>query len=91
LRSKKSLLILIGKNMAEIKIDGKTYPCEVIDGERFIDGKTADEFMRSLPPETLMRLAQVGKTALKDERDGKQKEFNNYQGELSALEFIEDK
>lgn len=75
------------KHKGEIWIDGKKYSCEVINGERFIDGKTVNEFMRALPVETLVRLAKVGKKALQDEKQGNLD--TDYQGDLSQMEFLE--
>lgn len=44
----------------KITIGGKTYECEVIDGIRYVDGKTIDEFMRTLPIEDIINVAMAG-------------------------------
>lgn len=76
-------------NKGTVTIDGKTYNCEVVNGERFIDGKTVDEFMKSLPTDTIQRLAQVGEKALIDEKQCKKNQENGYQEMLSELEFLD--
>lgn len=53
-----------------VRIGGKSYPVEVVNGERFIDGKTVDEFMKSLSVDEVMDMAQIGHAALKDEKAG---------------------
>lgn len=52
-----------------VRIEGKTYSCEVINGERFIDGKPIDEFMETLHPQTVEDMAVIGKHALIQERE----------------------
>lgn len=47
----------------KISIGGKTYECEVIDGIRYVDGKTIDEFMDTISIEDVMNLAIVGSSA----------------------------
>jgi hypothetical protein len=47
--------------------DGKYYNCEVIDGIRYIEGKTVDEFMGTVTDEQNARIARVGKMAIEDE------------------------
>jgi hypothetical protein len=79
------------KAKATIKIDGVEYTCEVKNGVRYVDGKTVDSFLESLQnPKTIVRLAQIGDQALKDEAEGRNDEFHNYQGELMAKEFIDE-
>ncbi len=48
-------------------IAGKKYPCEVNkDGVPFIDGKTVDEFMKTLTPDELVQCAMVGGFVMDD-------------------------
>ncbi|MDD5006470.1 MAG: hypothetical protein PHS93_09535 [Candidatus Omnitrophica bacterium] len=54
-----------------VSIGGRKYDCEVIDGERFIDGKTVDEFLKTLDPLTLCDMAIVGFNAVKNEIQNK--------------------
>lgn len=53
-----------------VRIAGKEYPCEVIDGVRYIDGMTVSEFMETLDTDTLIKLAKIGKTAIEFEKAG---------------------
>lgn len=49
-----------------LAVDGKTYKVEVIDGIRYIDGKTVDMFLLTLPFDALIDMAVVGVQATKD-------------------------
>ena len=51
-------------------IGGKNYPCEVINGERFIDGKTVEQFFATLGPNEVSDLAEIGRRALANEAEG---------------------
>jgi hypothetical protein len=62
-----------------IQLNGKQYLVEVIDGERFIDGKTVEEFFQSLDADETNDLAIIGIKALKDEREGRNQQNNDYQ------------
>lgn len=42
----------------------------MIDGVRYIDGKTVDEFYNELPIEEVIKLVRVGFEALKAEKNG---------------------
>lgn len=53
-----------------VRIAGKEYPCEVIDGVRYIDGVTVWEFMKRLDSTTIGNLAKIGKTAVEFEKAG---------------------
>jgi CxxC motif-containing protein len=53
-----------------IRISGKEYSVAVIGGQRYIDGKTVEEFMKELDPLTIFELAQIGKMAITDEIKG---------------------
>lgn len=77
---------------SEIIIDGLSYTCEVIKGVRFINGMTVTDFLDYIKSNsaTMNRLAQIGTQAIKDEAEGRNDEFHNYQGQLTAHEFIED-
>lgn len=77
----------MSKHKGEVWIDGVKYSCEVKNGERFIDGKTIDEFYKSLPIDTICRLAKIGLTAYKDKLTGNTD--TDYQGDLSQMEFLE--
>lgn len=54
----------------QIRVAGRTYECEVIDGVRYIDGKTVEEFYQSLDPITRMKFALLGATAIDSEKQG---------------------
>lgn len=60
-----------------ITLNGKKYSVEVINGKRLIDGKTVEEFVKSLDTITVAELANVGFQALKDENNGTK--TNSYQ------------
>lgn len=60
----------MSKYKAEIKLNGKTHTVEVIAGQRYIDGKTIEEFIKTVDIVTLQELAIVGKQALVDEKRG---------------------
>lgn len=53
------------KYKGKITLGNKEYECEVIDGVRYIDGKTVDEFYNELPIEEVIKLVRVGFEALK--------------------------
>jgi len=53
-----------------IKLNGKEYPVKIIAGQRYIDGKPVDEFMKTLDIFTIWELSQVGQQALVDEKKG---------------------
>jgi len=55
------------KYVGAVDINGKKYNVEVRNGERFIDGKTVEEFMKTLDENTVQRAARVGRMAIKDE------------------------
>jgi hypothetical protein len=52
----------------QVSIGDKNYDCEVIDGVRYIDGKTVDEFYNTLPVEEIIKLAMVGVAAIENEK-----------------------
>lgn len=54
----------------QIRVVGRTYECEVINGVRYIDGKTVEEFYQSLDPITRMKFALLGATAIDCEKQG---------------------
>lgn len=43
-----------------VSIHGKEYPVSVIDGIPYIDGKTVDEFMDTIPRDMLADFAKLG-------------------------------
>jgi len=53
-----------------VMIGGKPIECEVKNGVPYIDGKTVDEFMKTLTPEQIMQFAVVGKAVVEDKIDG---------------------
>lgn len=63
----------------KVNIDGIEYDVEVKNGERFIDGKTIDEFIKILSENQLLRAANVGIMALKDEKKGIKPAKGKYQ------------
>ena len=54
----------------KIKLNGKEYQVKIIAGQRYIDGKPVDEFMKTLDLFTIWDLSQVGQQALVDEKKG---------------------
>lgn len=54
----------------QIRVAGRTYECEVINGVRYIDGKTVEEFYQSLDPITRMKFALLGAAAIDCEKQG---------------------
>lgn len=60
----------MNKHKGRVTIAGVEYLCEVVDGIRYIDGKTVEEFLKTLPREAVFNLAAVGSVAVKAERDG---------------------
>ena len=58
------------KYKGKLTLGNKEYECEVIDGVRYIDGKTVDEFYNELPIEEVIKLVRVGFEALKAEKNG---------------------
>lgn len=60
----------MNKHKGKVTIAGVEYSCEVIDGVRYIDGKTVGEFLKTLSREAVFNLAAVGSVAVKAERDG---------------------
>lgn len=54
----------------QIRVAGRTYECEVINGVRYIDGMIVDEFYESLDPITRMKFALLGATAIDCEKQG---------------------
>lgn len=59
-------------NKATIVISGKKHTVEMINGERFVDGKPIDEFVDSLSPLELVEMCKVGMQAIRDEIKGTQ-------------------
>lgn len=55
----------------KITIAGKQYDCEVIKGERFINGMAVEKFIETLDPFILCDMAEVGYRAVKNEIQGK--------------------
>jgi hypothetical protein len=51
-----------------VRINGRQYKCEVINGERFIDGKAVADFLADQDEQTMSDMAIVGKQALADEK-----------------------
>ena len=49
-----------------VKINGKPMAVYVVDGVRYIDGKTVDKFYESLDEETKIIFANKGLNALKE-------------------------
>jgi len=55
---------------SEIRLNGKIYKIEIINDQRFIDGKTINEFMKGCDPITLIELAEIGKKSIEDKKNG---------------------
>lgn len=70
---------------ANIEIGGKTYPCEVKDGVRLIDGKTIEEFFNTLTRDEVHDLAVIGRRALYLEALGRVTSRNELQRHANAL------
>ncbi len=49
-------------------IDGRKINCAVVNGVRYIDGKTVDEFLKTCNPDEVALLVSIGKRALAKER-----------------------
>lgn len=58
------------KYEGQIQIGKKVYKVAVIDGQRFIDGKTPEEFLETLSDEDRMALVKLGMIALNDTQNG---------------------
>jgi hypothetical protein len=56
--------------LAIIKISGREYKVEVINGKRFIDGMPIDDFLKTIDPLTMIDLANTGFAAVHDEIKG---------------------
>lgn len=69
----------------QIKIGNNSYHVEVINGIRYIEGKTIDEFFLTLPIEEVNKLYHIGKQAIEDEKDGLQDTDCGYQQMLNNL------
>lgn len=69
----------------QIKIGNNSYQVEVIDGIRYVDGKTIDEFFDTLPIEDVMKFYHIGKQAIEDEKDGLQNIDCGYQQMLKNM------
>lgn len=50
-----------------MKLNGKSYNVEVVNGIPMVEGKTVDEFIRTLNFETLLQAAVVGKLVTEDD------------------------
>ncbi len=50
----------------KLRLNGKTYHCAVINGERYINGIPAYDFLRNLPPVEIADLQFIGRVALED-------------------------
>jgi hypothetical protein len=53
-----------------IRINGKKYKVEVVNGQRYIDGMTVEAFVDQLDKITQIELAEVGQQAIIDEKKG---------------------
>lgn len=58
------------KYEGQIQIGKKFYKVAVIDGERFINGKTVEEFVRGLSHEDKIASMKLGIVALNDMQNG---------------------
>lgn len=61
----------------EIKINGKAYKVEVVNGNRYVEGIPAEEWIKKLDATTRAELAVVGQQAIVDEKKGTKN--NSYQ------------
>lgn len=58
------------KYEGQVKIGDKIYKVAVIDGVRYMDGKTCEEFLRTCSPEEKINFAKLGMVAINDEKNG---------------------
>ena len=58
------------KYKGKITLGNKEYECEVIDGVRYIEGKTVEKFVAELPDEEFNALFVVRVKALKAKKNG---------------------
>ena len=58
--------------MSTITISGKTYNIEIKNGIKYVDGKNIDNFINSLPLESIIEMAKVGHATLKGESSPQQ-------------------
>lgn len=61
-----------------IRLAGKDYKVKVVNGVRYIDGKTVDDFIKTVDTQTFLDLAELGKKALDDEVN--ENKSSSYQG-----------
>ena len=57
-------------NKATVVLGGKKHTVEIMNGERFVDGKPIDEFIDNCDPILLVELCRIGMQALRDEQRG---------------------
>lgn len=62
-----------------LRIGGKIYACSVIDGVPYIDGKTVEEFEKTLSWADRIACAIVGKRVVENVKSGKKKSEREYQ------------
>ena len=65
--------------MKKVQIGSKFYDAEVKKGIRYIDGKTVDEFARTLNKADIAKMVTVGKMAVEDELTGTNPPKGKYQ------------
>lgn len=51
-----------------VRIGGKEYPCKVVDGVRYINGLTVNDFFNTLDIDTIINLAKIGEAAIEFEK-----------------------
>lgn len=71
-----------------VELGGKKFTVSVVDGVRYIEGQTIDEFMESCSTETLHALSKLGAIAMQDSISGKKVPAKKYQ--YLASEFTKD-
>ena len=69
----------------KVKISGKEYPVAVIKGARYIDGKTPEEFLKTLSPREQAAFFVIGMTALKDEAKKEKPIVDKYQNMVNQM------
>lgn len=76
------------KYKGNITISGKTYPCEVKKGIRYVNGLTIENFIKTLNTSQINEMATVGKQAIDNEKIGSSKfSLQNMANDLHSSKF----
>lgn len=61
----------------KITLSGKQYDCEIINGKPYIEGKTVDEFVKTLSPEAFLDAVCIGVISITNPEISPQKVASN--------------